>query len=109
MELLTIPDVAEALGTDVLAVHRMLKEGDFVEARNANGVRCVPADFIQDGAAVKGLPSVISLLRDGRFSDAEIVDWLFGEDDSLAQGSAMAALRANHGTEVKRRAQAASL
>ena len=109
MELLTIPDVADVLDADILSVHRMIKEGEFVEARNADGIRCVPADFIQDGAPVKGLRAVISLLRDGRFSDAEIVAWLFSADDSLARGSAMAALRANHGTEVKRRAQAASL
>lgn len=109
MELLTIPDVAVVLDSDILAVHRMIKEGEFVEARNDNGVRCIPAAFIQDGAPLKGLRSVISLLRDGRYSDSEIVDWLFAEDESFAQGSAIAALRADHGTEVKRRAQAAAL
>jgi hypothetical protein len=109
VELLTIPDVAEALDVDILAVHRLIKEGELVEARNANGIRCIPADFIQDGAIVKSLRSVISLLRDGRFSDAEIVEWLYAEDDTLMQGTAIAALRANAGTEVKRRAQAAAL
>jgi hypothetical protein len=109
VELLTIPDVAQALDIDVLAVHRLLKEGDLVEMRNASGIRSVPADFIQDGVVVKSLRSVISLLRDGRFTDAEIIDWLYAEDETLMQGTAIAALRANAGTEVKRRAQAAAL
>jgi hypothetical protein len=109
VELLTIPDAAEALGIDVLAVHRLIKEGELVEARNDGGIRCIPADFIQDGDVVKSLRSVISLLRDGRFSDAEIVAWLYAQDGSLAHGTAIAALRANAGTEVKRRAQAAAL
>jgi hypothetical protein len=49
---------------------------------------------------------VIRLLRDAHFADDEIVDWLFRPDDSL-DGSAIEALRANHGSEVKRRAQVA--
>ena len=55
---------------------------------------------------VKSLPSVITVLRDGRFADAEIVDWLFRADDSLP-GAPIDALRENRGSEVKRRAQVA--
>lgn len=105
MELLTIPDVAEALGTDVLAVHRLLKEGELVELR-VDGVRKVPADFVQDRAPVKSLRAVIQLLRDNRYTDEEIIDWLYRADDSLP-GTPIQALRENRGTEVKRRAQAA--
>lgn len=105
MDLLTIPDVADALGTDVLAVHRLIKEGEVVELR-VDGVRKVPADFVQDGALVKLLRAVIQLLRDAKYSDEEIVDWLFREDESLP-GTPIRALRENRGTEVKRRAQAA--
>jgi hypothetical protein len=61
---------------------------------------------VQNGAVVKSLPAVITVLRDARFADSEIVDWLFREDDSLP-GSPIAALRANRGSEVKRRAQVA--
>ena len=49
---------------------------------------------------------MITQLRDARFSDAEIVDWLFRVDDSLP-GAPVDALRENRGTEVKRRAQVA--
>ena len=61
---------------------------------------------MQDGGVVKSLPGVITLLRDARFADDEIVDWLFRADDSLP-GSPIEALRANRGSEVKRRAQVA--
>jgi len=105
VELLPIPDMARALDTDVLRVHRMIKEGDLVDVRNAEGVRCVPADFVQDGVPVKALRSVIQLLRDARFTNDEIVGWLY-QDDAALPGTPMAALRENRGTEVKRRAQA---
>ena len=76
--------------------------------RDAHGATGVPALFVQDGAVVKSLPSVITQLRDARFSDDEIVDWLFREDDSLP-GSPIDALRGNRGSEIKRRAQVAGV
>jgi hypothetical protein len=106
MELLTFPAAADALGLPVTRVHQYVRDGHLLEVRDENGVRCVPAALIQDGAVVKSLPSVITLLRDARFEDAEILAWLFRDDDSLP-GSPIDALRANRGSEVKRRAQVA--
>jgi hypothetical protein len=106
MELLTLPAAAEALGVPVGRVHQLVRDGHLVEIRNPEGVRCIPALLVQDGVVVKSLPSVITQLRDAQFADIEIVDWLFREDDSLP-GSPIEALRANRGSEVKRRAQVA--
>ncbi len=106
MELLSIPDVAEALAVPVTRVHQYLRDGHLVAIKDDGGVRRVPADLIQHGAIVKSLPSVITQLRDARFADREIVDWLFRDDDSLP-GTPIAALRDNRGSEVKRRAQVA--
>jgi hypothetical protein len=106
MELLTFPAAAEALRVPVNRVHQYVRDGHLVAVPDAQGVRCVPAQLVQDGAVVKALPSVITVLRDAHFADAEIVDWLFREDDSLP-GSPIEALRANRGSEVKRRAQVA--
>jgi hypothetical protein len=106
MELLTIPQVAEAMHLPVTRVHQHLREGQLIAVRDDNGVRRVPALIIQDGVIVKSLPSVITQLRDARYDDHEIVDWLFRADDSLP-GSPIEALRANRGSEVKRRAQVA--
>jgi hypothetical protein len=106
MELLPLPEVAEALGVPVTRVHQLVRDGHLVQTKNADGVRCVPALMIQNGAVVKWLPSVITQLRDARFADEEIIDWLFRADDSLP-GSPIEALRGNRGSEVKRRAQVA--
>lgn len=104
--MLTLPDAAQALDVPISRLRQYLREGQLVAVRDADGPPCVPALFVQDAAVVKALPSVITLLRDARFDDAEIVDWLFRQDDSLP-GSPIEALRENRGTEVKRRAQVA--
>lgn len=106
MELMALPEAADALGVPVTRVHQYLRDGHLVCIRDADGIRRLPALLIQDGAIVKHLPSVITQLRDARFADEEIVAWLFRAEESLP-GTPIAALRANRGSEVKRRAQVA--
>jgi hypothetical protein len=106
VELLTLAEAAEALGVPVNRIQQYVRDGQLLAVRDAAGVQHVPALFVQNGAIVKSLPSVITQLRDARFEDAEIVDWLFRDDDSLP-GSPIDALCANRGSEVKRRAQVA--
>jgi len=102
---MSFAEVAAALGVRETRVREYVRDGRLIEVRGEGG-RAVPALMVQDGAIVKSLPSVITQLRDARFSDAEIADWLHREDDSLP-GSPIDALRANRGSEVKRRAQVA--
>lgn len=102
---LTVPEIAELLGSDVLEVRRLLRDGRLAAGRGADGVLRLPADLVQDGAVVKHLPAVLTLLRDNRYTDAEALAWLLTDDPSLP-GTPLAALRDNRGTEVKRRAQA---
>jgi Rv2175c C-terminal domain of unknown function len=106
MELLTFPAVADALRVPVNRIDQYVRDGHLVAVRNEAGARCVPAEFVQDGAIVKSLHSVITMLRDARFADEEIIEWLFREDDSLA-GCPIELLRANRGSQVKRFAQVA--
>jgi hypothetical protein len=106
MELLAPAQVAELLGVPVTRVRQLVRDGQLLHAEGPDGATGVPALFVQDGAVVKSLPSVITQLRDARFSDQEINDWLFREDDSLP-GAPIDALRSNRGSEVKRRAQVA--
>lgn len=101
-----MPAVAVALDVPVTRVHQYVREGQLLAVRDEAGIRCVPALLIQEGAVVKSLPSVITQLRDARYGDDEIAEWLYREDDSLP-GSPIEALRANRGSEVKRRAQVA--
>jgi Rv2175c C-terminal domain of unknown function len=105
-DLITIDIVAERLDVRVTRVHQLIKEGSLVAVRGEDGVRRVPAEFLDGEFIVKSLPTVIVQLRDARYTDDEIVNWLFRDDDSLP-GSPIQALRENRGTEVKRRAQVA--
>ena len=103
----TVPDVGEALGLEVTRVRQLLRDGKLLALRpDEGGPLLIPATFVQDGAITKHLESVITLLRDARFTDEEAVRWLHTADDSLP-GRPVDALRENRGTEVKRRAQAA--
>jgi hypothetical protein len=104
-KLVPVPDIASSLGLIVTGVHQLLRERQLVATR-VDGVLRIPAEFIQGGAVVKGLPSTITLLSDAGYTDPEIIDWLFESDDSLP-GRPMTALRENRGREVHRRAQAA--
>jgi hypothetical protein len=54
---------------------------------------------------VKRLAGVLTLLRDGGWTDDEAFAWLFTDDDSLP-GCPAVALQEDRGTEVTRRAQA---
>jgi hypothetical protein len=103
---LTLPEVADALGVPVNRIHQYLRDGQLVAFRGADGMRRVPSSLLCEGTIVKGLSGVVTLLRDARYSDAEILAWLARPDESLP-GTPIEALRANRGTEVKRRAQVA--
>jgi len=106
IELTSFPEVAEQLGMVVTNVHQLVRDGHLVAIRDAEGIRRIPSLLIQDGVIVKGVTGVITVLRDAKFTDEEIVDWLHRADDSLP-GTPIQALRENRGTEVKRRAQVA--
>ncbi|MCK9928740.1 Rv2175c family DNA-binding protein [Frankia sp. Mgl5] len=104
MDWLNVPDVAEGLGVPVTRVRQMVRDRTLL-ARRVDGVLKVPAAFIQDGAVVKGLPGLLTLLFDAGYNDDEALDWLFREDPSLP-GTPVQALAENRGKEVRRRAQA---
>jgi len=97
-------DVAALLSLPVSRVHQLVRDGHLLSLRR-DGEVVVPADFLDGAAVVKGLPGTITVLRDGGYADADILRWLFAEDDSLP-GTPVASLRAGRHREVKRRAQA---
>ncbi|HET7684628.1 MAG TPA: Rv2175c family DNA-binding protein [Marmoricola sp.] len=100
---------AQALGVSVSKVRQYIKEHHLAAAVPAPGAgQQVPAELIMDGAIVKGVPGLLTLLHDGRYDDRQILHWLFTPDDSLP-GRPIDALRENRGSEVKRRAQAMAL
>lgn len=102
-------DWAEAgrrLGVSVSKVRQLIREHQLAAAVPTAGAgQRVPADLLMDGAIVKGVPGVLTVLHDAGYDDREALTWLFTEDDSLP-GRPIDALRENRGTEVTRRAQA---
>lgn len=104
-EWLTLAAVSEQLSVPRSRVRQLLREGALVASRR-EGELMVPADFLQDGALVKGLSGTLTVLHDAGYDPDEALRWLFTGDDSLP-GTPIQALRENRGTEVRRRAQAA--
>ena len=103
---LSLPEVAEALGTDVSRARQLVRDRQVLASRRGdNNALMVPADFVAGDKVLKGLPGTLTLLKDARYSDEEAVRWLFTPDDTLP-GSPVDALVGNRGTEVRRRAQA---
>lgn len=84
----------------------MLRDNQLLAVRR-NGVVGVPEDFFVDDstAVVKWLPGLITVMRDAKYTDEEILTWMFTEDDSLP-GTPVAALHGHLAREVLRRAQA---
>ena len=99
----TLPDVGTALGIDVTRVRQAIRDRHILAVR-VDGVLLVPADFVQDGRILKGLPGLLTVLQDAGYADRDALAWLFTPDDSLP-GTPVAALRENRGKEVRRRAQ----
>lgn len=102
----TLPaaEAAQLLSVPVSRIAQLVRDGQLLSYRRAGEV-LVPADFIAEGAIVKGLSGTIIVLRDGGYSDTDILRWLFAEEDSLP-GTPIASLQAGRHREVKRRAQA---
>jgi hypothetical protein len=101
-------EAARQLGVTVSRVRTMIREHELAAAVPSPGAgQQVPADFIQDGLVVKGLPGLLTVLHDGQYDDRECIAWLFTDLD--LPGRPIDALRENRGSEVKRRAQAMSL
>lgn len=106
IQLLPVADAAIQLKVPVSRVHQLVRDGHLLSIRR-DGEVVIPADFLDGQVVVKGLPGTVTVLRDGGFSDEDILRWLFAEDDSLP-GTPIAALRSNRGREIKRRAQASA-
>ena len=107
IDTLTLAEASERLGVPRTRVSQMIKQGQMLGVREGDRW-IVPAAFLGETAVVKGLPGTITVLRDGGYSDEEILRWLFLEDPTLP-GAPIEALRSDRGGEVKRRAQAMAL
>lgn len=108
-EWLDLSAAGAQLGVSASRVAQLVKDHQLAAAVPVprEGLK-LPAAFFADGAIVKGVSGIITVLHDGGYSDVEILTWLFAEDETLP-GRPIDALRENRGSEVKRRAQAMAL
>lgn len=104
MDLLTLPEVAQRLDIRVNRVRQLIRDRALATVER-DGTPCVPAAFLDEQGILTHLSGVLTVLRDGGYSDSEAVAWLFSEDDTLP-GTPIAALREKRHHEVNRRAQA---
>jgi hypothetical protein len=101
-------EAARELGVTVAKVRTMIRDHELAAAVPSPGAgQKIPADLLQDGLVVKGLPGLLTMLHDGKYDDRECIAWLFTDLD--LPGRPIDALRENRGSEVKRRAQAMAL
>jgi hypothetical protein len=101
---LTIPDLVERLGQTPSRIRRLIDDRHLL-AMKIDGVLKVPAAFLRDDAPLPELHGTAMVLADAGFTDAQALEWLLGEEDSLGT-TPIAALRAGRKSEVRRVAQA---
>jgi hypothetical protein len=125
-EWLTLPQLAEALGTNTTRARSIVQDRRVIGVRRgeraafqvpaafvvpahlANPSNAKPAPENPDDArqvVLMSLQGTIALLTDFGFSDAEILRWLFSPEEALGT-TPVAALRAGRKAEVRRVAQA---
>nr|WP_281507581.1 Rv2175c family DNA-binding protein [Brachybacterium sp. Marseille-Q7125] len=94
---------------EVSKVRRLIEDGHLVAVRRGDPVvRMIPAELLVNDAPVPHLTGTITVLRDGGFSDLELLEWLFTADDTLP-GRPIDHLRRGQRGEVRRRALALAL
>lgn len=107
-DLLSLPEVAERFDIPVTRVGDLLNSRKLVAVRR-DGKKWIPAALIGDkDAPSKFVAGAITVLSDGGYSDDEILEYLFTEDETLP-GRPIEALHAQGAREVIRRAQAMAL
>lgn len=104
MDLLTLPEVGHRLGIRVNRVRQLIRDRALATVER-DGTILVPAEFFDDEGILTHLAGVLTVLRDGGYTDPEAVMWLFAEDETLP-GRPIDALHEKRHHEVNRRAQA---
>ncbi|MFC6012002.1 Rv2175c family DNA-binding protein [Nocardia lasii] len=102
---ISLPEAADLLGVPVTSVHQLLRDHQILAVRRG-GVVSIPSRFFDaEDAIVRMLPGVITVMRDAKYTDEDILTWLF-TDDSTLPGRPVDALHGQLAREVVRRAHA---
>lgn len=100
---LTIPDVAEHLGTTPGAVRRLLEDFALLASRR-DGVLKVPSVFLASDGPLPSLRGTAIVLHDAGLDVDESIDWILGYEDALGNAP-IESLLAGRKAEVRRVAQ----
>lgn len=101
---LPVREVAERLRVSVSRVHQYLRDGGLLGMRLEGSLQ-IPAELLGPDAVPRHLAGIITLLRDGGYSDAESLRWLLTPEPELPGTPAQAVVAGRH-REISRRAQA---
>ncbi len=105
MTLIPLSDVADQLGLAVTRVHQMLRDHQIIAVRR-DGLTGVPEDFFDPtGAVAKHVTGLITVMRDSKYSNEEILRWIYVDDETLP-GRPIDAIHGPLAREVLRRAAA---
>ncbi|MEU4651237.1 Rv2175c family DNA-binding protein [Nocardia fluminea] len=103
--IVSLPEAADILGVPVTSVHQLLRDHQILAIRR-NGVVGIPSRFFDsEDEIVRMLPGVITVMRDAKYTDEDILGWLYTEDSTLP-GRPVDALHGQLAREVVRRAHA---
>jgi Rv2175c C-terminal domain of unknown function len=101
---LTLPELADQIGVPLAKIRDWIREGRLVVAeRGTPPVKCIPAEFVQEGALLKGLSGALTVLADAGYTPDESLRWLLTEEPSLP-GRPVDVMAAGGHHAVKRRA-----
>ncbi|MFD6450481.1 MULTISPECIES: Rv2175c family DNA-binding protein [unclassified Nocardia] len=103
--IVSLPEAADILGVPVTSVHQLLRDHQILAIRR-HGVVGIPSRFFDsEDEIVRMLPGVITVMRDAKYTDEDILGWLYTDDPSLP-GRPVDALHGQLAREVVRRAHA---
>lgn len=100
---LTLPDVADLIGTGVSGVRRLIEDSALIASKR-DGVLKVPSAFFADGEALSSLRGTIIALHDVGLDVDETIDWLLAPEETLGNAP-IESLRAGRKAEVRRAAR----
>ncbi|GAA2838908.1 excisionase family DNA binding protein [Leucobacter komagatae] len=101
---LTIPEVAEQFGISLGKVHRLVEERYLAIVR-IDGVKRIPAEFVQGAEPLHSLRGTLLALSDAGLTEEESVHWLYSVSDELGERPIDLLLRGNK-SAVRRATQA---
>lgn len=102
-EWLTLPEVADLIGTGISGVRRLIEDDALIGAKR-DGVFKVPSAFFLGSEPLSSLRGTIIALHDAGLDPKQSIEWLLTEEATLGNAP-IVSLRAGRKSEVRRAAR----